>query len=133
MNQPSQPPLNTGLYKPASAIIYTKDFEPISHVPMNAQMYEYFMNYEVVRFPVQIPMTLASIKDEAISTSAIYAEIMAMKVYSSDGIRLILIAKDDATALLMNNTFLPGQTKEVNFIKTKAFYQGMIHAMKAKR
>ena len=131
MNQPYPPPLNTNLFKPPSAIIYSKEFEPIAHIPMNTQMYEYFMQYAVVRFPVQVPMPLDA--KPGIDITPIYAEIMCMKVMSSDGIRLILVAKDDDTALLMNNTFLPGQTKELNFIKTKAFYQGMINAMKAKK
>jgi hypothetical protein len=59
-----------------------------------------------------------------------YAEISAMRVYSNDGLRLLLIARNDETALLMRNTFLPGQTKELNFIKTQAFYQGMVKAIK---
>lgn len=129
MNQPSPPQLNTNLLKPPSAIIYSKDFEPIAHIPMNSQMYSYFMQYEVVRFPVQVPVDINS---TSIATP-IYAEISAMRVHSTDGVRLILIARDDHTALLMNNTFLPGQTKEVNFIKTQAFYKGMIKAMKEKK
>ena len=131
MNQPSQPQSNIHVFKPVSAIIYTKDYEPISHVPMTAQMYEYFMEYEIVRFPVQMPFDING--KPGIDITPMYAEISAMKVYSNDGIRLILIARDDTTALLMNNTFLPGQTKEVNFIKTKAFYQGMVHAMMARK
>jgi hypothetical protein len=131
MNQPSQLLSNTNLFKPPSAIIYSRDFEPISHVPMNAQMYQYFMQYEVVRFPVMLPVDINA--EPTIVHTPIYAEIMGMKVHSSDGMRLILIARDDNTALLMNNTFLPGQTKEVNFIKSKAFFQGMINAMKAKK
>ena len=131
MNQPSPQQLNTYLLRPPSAIIYSKDFEPISHIPMNAQMYQYFMQYEIVRFPVMAPLDINAISP--VDITPIFAEIMGMKVYSSDGIRLILIARDDQTALLMNNTFLPGQTKEVNFIKTQAFYRGMIKAMKEKK
>lgn len=133
MNQPYLQQLNTNLFKPSSAVIYSKDFEPISHVPMNTQMYEYFMKYEIVRFPVQLPITLGPPKEEAVSTNTLYAEISAMRVHSADGIRLILVARDDTTALLMNSTFMPGQTKEINYIKTKSFFQGMIKAMKEKK
>ena len=97
---------------------------------MNNQMYEYFMKYELVRFPVSLPIDINSTVAVAMSANSImYAEIAGMRVHSADGIRLILIAKDDATALLMRNSFLPGQTKEINFIKSKAFYQGMVRAM----
>lgn len=90
------------------------------------------MEYEIVKFPVQIPMDIMAKPTSAVP-AVLYAEIVAMRVHSSDGIRLILIAKDDTTALLMNNTFLPGQTKEVNFIKTKAFYAGMVRAIMEKK
>lgn len=131
MNQPSPQPLNTNLFRPASAVVYSKDFEPICHIPMNNQMYEFFMQYLIVRFPVQ---TLVDITANPVVPPEIkHAEISAMKVYSDDGIRLILVARDDETALLMNNTFLPSQTKELNFIKTKAFYQGMMRAMREKK
>ena len=89
------------------------------------------MQYLIVRFPVQ---TLVDITANPVVPPEIkHAEISAMKVYSDDGIRLILVARDDETALLMNNTFLPSQTKELNFIKTKAFYQGMMRAMREKK
>ena len=100
---------------------------------MNDQMYGYFMQYEIVRFPVQRPMEIVIDNPEPVDVDKIYAEIRAMKVYSAEGIRLILIAVNDDSALLMNNTFLPGQTKEINFIKTKAFFEGMIKAMKEKK
>ena len=98
---------------------------------MNDTIYGYFTNYDIVRFPVQIPFNYDM--PEIVNTTTLYAEIKGMKVFSSDGIRLILIAVNDDTALLMNNTFLPGQTKEVNFIKTKAFFEGMVKAMKEKK
>ena len=129
MNHTSQPQLNIQkLYKPPTAIVYSKDFEPISHIPMTNEMYNYFTQYDLVRFPVQSPITVESANISAVPN--LYAEISAMKVFSNDGIRLILIAKDDETVLLMNNTFLPGQTKEVNYIKTQAFYLGMLRAIK---
>ena len=119
------------LIKPPSAIIYSKDFEPISHIPMNEEMYNYFINYKIVRFPIMKPINIESLNDSKIMPEELlYAEIMAMPVYASDGIRLILTAINDETALLMRNTFLPGQTKELNFIKTQAFYKGMIKAIK---
>ena len=121
------------LIKPPSAIIYSKDFEPISHIPMNEEMYGYFTKYEIVRFPIQKPISIEDVDKPMPLLEPLYAEISAMKVYSQDGIRLLLIARNDETALLMRNTFLPGQTKELNFIKTQAFYKGMVQAMKARK
>jgi hypothetical protein len=104
---------------------------------MNDEMYGYFSKYEIVRFPVSLPPSLESYSmedkipfDKMMENMNLYAEISAMKVMSADGIRLILIARNDETALLMRNTFLPGQTKELNYVKTQAFYQGMIKAIK---
>lgn len=89
------------------------------------------MQYEIVRFPIQMVLTAETIaeKEEVVQPELKYAEISAMKVHSNDGIRLILIARTEETVLLMRNTFLPGQTKELNFIKTQAFYQGMLKAI----
>ena len=125
------------LFRPPTAIVYSKDHEPISCIPMNDATYEYFLKYDIVRFPVQVPLDINSYKmddnipiAELLANTMRMAEISAMKVYSADGIRLMLIARDDETALLMRNTFLPGQTKELNFIKTQCFYHGMVEAIK---
>lgn len=131
MTQTSPQPLNTPpLFKPPSAIIYTNLHEPICHIPMTDELYEYFTKYEIVRFPIQSPVSFESTQEQVVPLKLVHAEISAMRVYSSDGIRLILIARNEEIALLMRSTFLPGQTKELNFIKTHAFYQGMIQAIK---
>jgi hypothetical protein len=131
MNPTSPQQLNTQLlFKPPTAVIYSKDFEPISVIPMNNDMYGYFTQYEVVRFPIQAPISIEDMSQPPTAPENMYAEISAMRVYSNDGLRLLLIARNDETALLMRNTFLPGQTKELNFIKTQAFYQGMVKAIK---
>jgi hypothetical protein len=117
------------IFKPPSAIVYSKDFEPISHIPMNDAMYEYFMNNDEVRFPV-----FKSVKpkpEDLLNVDGFpVARITALRVYSPDGTRLILISKDDETTLLMRNIFLPGQTKEITYLKDQAFLRGMIKAMK---
>ena len=117
------------LFKPPTAIVYSKDFEPISHIPMTAAMYEYFMTYEVVRFPLNAKITLAP-EGSNLAPELVYAEISAMRVQSLDGVRLILIARNEETVLLMNNSFLPGQTKEINFMKNVAFFEGMAKAIR---
>lgn len=98
-------------------------------------MYDYFLKYEIVRFPLYPPLTINSVKEpkELVPIEPKFVEISAMRVMSLDGIRLILVARNDETALLINNTFLPGQTKEVNFIKQQAFYQGIASAIKQLR
>lgn len=131
MNPTSPQASNTfKLLKPPTAVIYSKDFEPISVIPMNDEMYGYFTKYEIVRFPIQAPISVEDISEPPKPGPLLYAEISAMKVYSTDGMRLLLVARNDETALLMRNTFLPGQTKELNFIKTQAFYQGMVKAIR---
>jgi len=97
---------------------------------MNDEMYGYFLKYEIVRFPIQKPIAIEDDNLPVAPPELLYAEISAMRVYSNDGMRLLLVARNEETSLLMRNTFLPGQTKELNFIKTQAFYQGMVKAIR---
>lgn len=120
------------LCRPPTAIIYSRDYEPISHIPMNDILYDYFMKYEIVKFPVVVPVDPTDIPNTA-PVATLTAELTAIKVLSNNVLILILVALDDSTALLMNNTFLPGQTKELNYIKTTAFYKGMIKAIREKK
>jgi hypothetical protein len=115
--------------KPPTAVIYSNDFEPISHIPMTPQMYEYFLNYNIVRFPIHSPINY-SVKEMPLPDVFLYAEIEAVWVHNKSGpSRLLLISRNDETTLLMPNTFLPGQTKEVNYIKHQAFCQGLAKAI----
>jgi hypothetical protein len=120
------------LFKPPSAIVYSKDFEPISHIPMTDEIYRYFMQYDIVRFPVQkaVDAKVYYSGEPIPMEPPLTAEIRAMRVFSPDGIRLILIAETEETALLLRNTFLPGQTKELNYIKTTSFVKGFINHAK---
>lgn len=122
------------IFKPPTAIIYSKEFEPICHIPMASDIYKYFLEYDIVKFPVSKPLnpTMVTITEGSpIIDNVIHAEISAMRIHSSDGIRLLLISRNDETTLLMRNTFLPGQTKELNLVKQQYFYTGMAAAIKA--
>jgi hypothetical protein len=117
------------LLKPPQATVYTKDFEVLGIIEMKPDMYDYFLKYDRVRFPImQVTMQLED--DPMQPPNFVFAELSSKFIkLAEDKAAILLFAENEETCLLMTNVFAPGQTKELQLQKMQYFIKGFAMAI----
>ncbi len=120
------------LLKPAQAIIYTRDMEPITAIDMKPRYWDFLEQTGHINFAVSPPLDIKTFYSGSsiteISRLTVRIDAYPTRVGSSMG--LILVTDTETEALLMNPTLLPGQQRAINEERKKAFAKGFLYALK---
>ncbi len=93
-------------------VLYTTEFEPITVLDLPIKLIELLEEHGGVRVPVAQPSKLEGPTPLDQIPSSI--DLFCTKIMWHDGsLHNVLIAKDDATALSLTPTWLPGQLKTI--------------------
>jgi hypothetical protein len=113
------------------AVLYAKDFEPITVIDVPEHAVEHLLRYESVRLPVVPPVETVPLTDNRVANVRFYAvDIWAEKLRFRTGAEhLMLFTYDEEAALLLKSAFLPGQQAALNRIKKDAFAKGFLDAL----
>jgi hypothetical protein len=117
--------------RPAQTVIYTEEMEPICIINMKTEWYDYLEKQARIRFHVSKPFNFIYPDDATISFTPEIVEVVPHMIIRPD-IRakyLMLTTPNETEALLMDGAFLPGQTRQINEQKRKAFMQGFMSAL----
>ena len=112
-------------------VLYTYDFEPITVLNLDGRIMEYIIKRGHVRWPVPeievyTDRPVDDIAPVGFRTVTIYGE----PLYRRDVKSWILFTRDEADAMLLKSTFLPGQVKELIDEREAAFNKGALAAIR---
>lgn len=123
----------TEFLRPAQAVIYTYDMEPITVISMRSSWWDHLIKYGQIRFAVYESMTVENlaVDDYAVlKKNYLTAEIRAHMIRRADNqVHLLLTTDHETTALLLDSSILPGQVAKINEMKKAAFGKGLIAAL----
>jgi hypothetical protein len=119
------------LLKPAQAVIFSSDMEPIVSIDMRQWYWDLLYERGNIVFSVSPPLSASFITniDPIDTVSVLYVRVNAIPFDIRGSIGLMLMTDDDINALLLKSSWLPGQVKDLNEERKKAFAQGFLRAM----
>lgn len=118
--------------RPAQAIIFSYDMEPIVTIDMKSWFWDYLYTHGQVRFNVTPPLMLSDFNNwgESPATRDYFiVKVNAVPFNIRGSCGLLLVTDDDTEALLMKSSWLPGQVKELNEERRNAFAMGFVRAL----
>lgn len=117
--------------RPAQAVIFSYDMEPIVTIDMKQWFWDYLYTHGQVRFNVTPPLSITNFQNCDEQTAYTYFTVNVNAIpFNIRGSRgLLLVTEDDTEALLMKASWLPGQIKELNEERRKAFAMGFVRAL----
>ena len=117
--------------RPAQAVIYSYDMEPIVTIDMKPWFWDYLHVHGQVKFSVSPPLSASFVyaveSFSSYSNFVVDVSAIPFKIRGSRG--LLLVTEDDVEALLMKSSWLPGQVKELNEERRNAFALGFVKAL----
>jgi hypothetical protein len=116
------------LLKPAQAVIYTSDMEPITVIDMKPWYWEFLYRHTMINLAI-VDSTRLSNDADFIYQQPRYISVYADILYRSNEMFMLLRVEDEVTALLLEPGILPGQRRMFNEEKKKAFARGVIEAL----
>lgn len=122
-------PMN--LLKPAQAVIYTSDMEPITVIDMKPWYWDFLKAHTCIRFHVKDePYQFFSLEhnDTDFKYRLKEVRVHANYIHRGDDAFFLLTTDDEVDALLLDSTVLPGQQRRFNEEKKKAFVRGLLSA-----
>lgn len=118
------------LLKPPQAVIYSENMEPITVVDMAPFFWEHLEKYGRVLFSINIPPSFTSWEpDQIINNSFDRVEVRADIIQRFKDRFMILTTSNEVAALLLTSSFLPGQSRQIQEERKKAFAKGFLSAM----
>jgi hypothetical protein len=120
------------LLKPAQAVIFSMEMEPIVSIDMKPWFWDYLFTHSRLSFAVMQKTSYSEISE--ISPDMVFelpptVTVNAIPFKIKESLGLMLMTYDDVNALLLESSFLPGQSARVEEEKKKAFAQGFIKAL----
>lgn len=107
------------------AVIYTRDFEPITIVHLEPWARAYLEQNGRVVLAVNPPFATEHAPDSVPRLRSWTVTINANPIRVFDARVLLLTTADDETALLLTSVFLPGQQRAMREHERKAFADGV--------
>lgn len=120
------------LLKPAQAVIYTSDMEPITVIDMKPWYWEFLTEHACIRFHVRDePYRYFNLQDAEVDFKYQLKEVRvyANCIHRGNDSFFFLTTDDEVNALIMDSAVLPGQQRRFNEEKKKAFVRGFLSAL----
>ena len=114
-------------------VLYTNDMEPITVLSIPDWAEKVLLERHRLRVPVIAnpkAFTAVPTNPTRLLNDFHDVEIWAETFIRNDKPHMLLFTYNEEQALLLKSIFLPGQQKEINDAKQKAFYDGLFHALK---
>lgn len=113
------------------AVIYTFDFDPITVVEIEPNLYRHLEENLWLRLAVikPLPSLLAGRQPIAADFDDWIVNLKAepFQIYGKH--QLLIFTGDEESALLLKSAFLPGQQRELHSVANKAFARGFLKAL----
>lgn len=116
------------LLKPAQAVIYTSDMEPITVINMKPWYWEFLYKHTMINLAI-VDSPRVSYDADFIYQQPRYIAVYADMLYRHNEMFMLLRVEDEVTALLLEPGILPGQRRMFNEEKKKAFARGFLEAL----
>lgn len=114
------------------AVLYTKDFEPITVIELSRWTADFLLKRHYVVLPVRERLTQFKIH-EPIDLAGSMVKLVRIRaerfVKDKDHEALVLFTDDDEHALLLEAAFLPGQRQGLKDRAAEAFGEGFLAAL----
>jgi len=110
-------------------VLYTPDMEPITVLDVTPQIQAYLETNERVALAVMEPINWLALADDPVEVATPrYVHIWRERFVRYGKSMFFLFTNNDENALLLQTTFLPGQTSAVRAKEQSAFARGFLTA-----
>ena len=116
------------LLKPAQAVIYTSDMEPITVIDMKPWYWDFLHKHTMINLVI-VDNPHSYTQADFVYEQPKYISVYADAIFRNNEMFFLLRVEDEVTALLLEPGILPGQRRVFNEEKKRAFARGFLHAL----